>query len=193
MGGDVTYRNVRSDARRPSAEATEEVKISTMGGEIQVEDASSGANVSTMGGDIRIRSAKKYVKAKTMGGDITIDSIDGSVEASTMGGDLRVTMVGDPNSGDRHVGMESKGGEIVLSLPDGLSMRFDIKLAYTRNSRQDFRILSDFPIGIRETDSWDYIQGSPRKYIYGTGSVGTGKHLVKIETINGNITIRKNK
>jgi DUF4097 and DUF4098 domain-containing protein YvlB len=195
MGGNVVYRNVsRTVSSRPSGQPDsvgDEVHISTMGGEIRVEHAPVGANVSTMGGDINVGRAAKFVKAKTMGGDITIQAIDGWVEAETMGGNVSVNMVGSENATRRNVNISSKGGDITLTVPSGLSVKFDLELAYTRNSRQNYRIVSDFAIETRESPSWDYSKGSPRKFIYATGASGGGKHPIRIETINGNITIKR--
>ena len=162
-----------------------------MGGEINVADAMAGANVSTMGGNVRILNAARYVKAHTMGGDIRLDSVDGWIEALTMGGNVVATMVGDADRGDRHVKLTSMGGDLTLTVPDGLDMRFEITLAYTRNSKQDFEIRSDFPVQQRRTNDWDYSQGSPKKYLYGTGTVGSGRHLIDLETVNGNVIIRR--
>ena len=171
----------------------DEVHASTMGGNINVRDAPLGADVHTMGGDIEIRSAKRYVKAKTMGGDIDIDRIDGWVQATTMGGDVDVTMTGNPEEGKRDVDISSMGGDVSLTVPAGLSMKFDIELAYTRRSRQNYKIVSDFDLQIEETDEWrrSYLMGSPKKYIYGSGIVSDGKNKIKIRTVNGNIHIRK--
>lgn len=188
MGGNVIYKNVKS---RNGKSAGKEVKISTMGGEIEVEEAMHGANVSTMGGDIEIRKAKDYVKANTMGGDISIDDIDGWVKATTMGGDIDVYMTGDPKEGKRDVEISSMGGDIDLTLPDGISAEFDIKINYTRNSRQNYKIESDFPIKINETKDWKYSGGDPRKVIEGEGKTGAGEHHIKITTTNGNVKIRK--
>ena len=179
MGGEVSYRNVK---RRDQREDAREVKISTMGGEIEVDDAPGGANVSTMGGEIRIRSAKKYVKAKTMGGEIKIDKIDGGVQATTMGGDVEVNMVGDPDQYDRDVVLSSMGGDIILTVPAGLSMDFDIKLTLTHRASNDFKIISDFPIDIEKSEDRDSDTGN-RKYIYGTGKVAGGKNKIRIDTI----------
>lgn len=169
----------------------EEVDVTTMGGDINVDEAPVGAKVSTMGGDITIRSAGKYARAKTMGGDIEIGAIDGWVKATTMGGDITVTMVGDPEEGKRDVELKSMGGDIELEVPEGLSMEFDIELAYTKNSNRKYRIESDFDMKIEETKEWERKWGQKRKYIYGTGSVNGGEHKIKIKTINGNIYIRK--
>jgi len=189
MGGEVSYRNVK---RRDQRDDAREVKISTMGGEIEVDDAPGGADVSTMGGEIRIRSARKYVKAKTMGGEIKIDEIDGGVKATTMGGDVQVNMVGDPDEYDRDVVLSSMGGDIILTVPAGLSMDFDIKLTLTHRARDDeYRIISDFPMEIEKSGDWESAGRSDRRYIYGTGKVAGGKNKIRIDTINGDIIIKK--
>ena len=188
MGGDVIYRNIGMKKLENSGK---EIRISTMGGEINLDSAPSGANVSTMGGDIHIKHAAKYVKAKTMGGDIDIDEVDGGIKASTMGGDVTATMIGDPDQGDREVDLSSMGGDIMLTLPEGLSIEFDIKLTYTKRSREDYKIISDFPINLKESEEWDYSQGSARKYIFGTGEISGGKNRIRIDTINGDIIIKK--
>jgi DUF4097 and DUF4098 domain-containing protein YvlB len=186
MGGEVSYRNVKRQDERNDAR---EVKISTMGGEIEVDDAPGGADVSTMGGEIRIRSAKKYVKAKTMGGEIKIDKIDGGVKATTMGGDIEVDMVGDPDQYDRDVVLSSMGGDIYLTVPAGLSMEFDIKLTLTRRTSNDYKIISDFPIEVEKTGDWE--DSGSRRFIYGTGNVAGGKNKIRIDTVNGDIIIKK--
>jgi DUF4097 and DUF4098 domain-containing protein YvlB len=186
MGGDVTYRGGKKEGGKGK-----ELTISTMGGEIAVDYAPGGANVSTMGGDIDIRYAGVFVKAKTMGGDITVTQLDGGIKASTMGGDIEVNMTGDVKQGNRTVDLSSKGGDITLTLPEDLSIEFNIKLTYTKREERRYEIHSDFPVKIEESEDWDYSQGSARKYITGTGKIGDGKNRVRLETTNGDITIRK--
>lgn len=188
MGGNVVYDNVQ----RPGKPADDkEVAISTMGGEIRVPSAPSGANVKTMGGSIHIGSAKAFVKASTMGGSIEIKEVDGGATATTMGGDISVAMVGDPSVGNRDVRLESKGGDIHLTLPAGLSMAIDVELEHTRNSTRSYKIESDFPLAISETPEWSESRGTARKTIKGAASIGGGKHKILIRTINGNVVIKK--
>lgn len=190
MGGNVIYKNVKT---REGKSTGKMVKISTMGGAINVSDAPEGADVHTMGGNIHIKSAAKFVKAKTMGGDITINAIDGQVKAHTMGGEVDVTMTGDPQERTRDVKLSSYGGKITLTVPAGLSMDVDIELAYTKDARKKYRIISDFDLKLEEPDKWDRSSGSPRKYIYGKAKIAGGKHKIKIKTINGNIYLKKAK
>jgi DUF4097 and DUF4098 domain-containing protein YvlB len=169
----------------------EEVDVMTMGGDIEVQDAPSGAKIKTMGGDVHIERAGVYAQASTMGGDIQIDAIDGWAKASTYGGDITVTMVGDPAEGERHVELKSMGGTLELTVPEGLSMEFDIELAYTKKAKREYKIISDFDIDIEKTDKWQSKWGSKRKYIYGTGTVGGGEHKIMLKTVNGDIVIKK--
>ena len=197
MGGDIDVdyigKNVKAKTFGGDVDVArgEEVHVLTLGGDIDVKDAPKGAKVKTLGGDITIHSAGIFTKASTMGGDIQIDAIDGWVEASTMGGDVAVIMVGDPDEGERRVELKSMGGDIELTVPKGLSMKFDIELAITKSAKKEYKITSDFEMDIEKSDKWVRKWGQKRKYIYGTGEVGGGKHLIKLRTTNGNITIRE--
>jgi DUF4097 and DUF4098 domain-containing protein YvlB len=197
MGGDIELDNAGQKVRAKTyggdidVTKSEEANVTTMGGDITIDVAPAGAKATTMGGDITVGSAGQYVKAKTMGGDIEIDAVDGWVEASTMGGDVTVTMVGDPAKGRRDVTLQSMGGDVTLTVPGGLSMKFDIDIEYTKESRAKRRIESDFKMNIEETPEWERHHGSPRKHIYGTGTVGGGENLIKIKTINGNVILKK--
>ena len=129
-----------------------------------------------------------------MGGDISIDQVDGWVQAETMGGDVSVTMIGNPAEGKRDVTISSKGGDITLTVPPALSMDVDITLAYTDERWHDHKachIESDFDLKEERTQNWDDDHGTPRKYIYGTGMIGGGKNKIRIETINGNVYLKK--
>lgn len=166
------------------------VKISRGGGAINVEEAPDGAALMTGGGKIHVRSAKRFVEATTGAGEIVIDAVDGSVQATTGAGNVSVTMIGNPNEGQRDVAIASSSGDVTLVVPAGLPMDFDLQLAYT-NTKKQYRIVSDFPLDQRSTDEWSSAEGTPRKYIYGTGKSGGGSHQIKIHTVNGDIFLRR--
>jgi DUF4097 and DUF4098 domain-containing protein YvlB len=195
MGGNVRYKNVRrrdggtgSPPRTgedlPDA-AGETVQISTMGGEIEVEDAPEGADLHTMGGDIRVKGAENFVRAKTMGGDIHIDAVDGWLQATTMGGDIEASVVGKGGE----VTLTSMSGEITLHVPAGFGMNLELEIAFTRNSSQDYRITAPGNLPSTTTPEWERDHGTPRKYIRSSGAVNGGGNTVKIKTVNGNVTV----
>src|SRR5262245_6260421 len=185
MGGDVRYKNVRrTDGKVASptksgdsdlSEVTPEtVQISTMGGDINTEDAENGADVMTMGGDITVKNARRFVRAKTMGGDIAIGSVDGWVQATTMGGNLDVTVTG----GGGDVTLTSMSGTVVLRVPPGFGMNLELEIAFTKNSRKEYTIAAPGSGSPTTTPDWDYDQGTPRKYIRKTAAVNGGGHKV---------------
>ena len=187
MGGNVTHKNVKSG----TLGANSEVKIETMGGDINVDEALYGANLHTMGGEINVRKAGKFVKATTMGGDIEIDAIDGWIEANTMGGDITVTMVGG-RDGDRHVVLESMGGSIELTVPSGLSMAFDIEIELTRDADDnEYSIVSDFDVKVSQEKGRSDKRWKSGGVISGEGSVNGGRNKIKIRTTNGDVRIRE--
>jgi len=188
MGGKVRIANL---IRRSGAVEGKEVDISTMGGDINVDDAPKGAVLSTMGGAIRVRSAGGFVRAKTMGGEIRLEAVDGGMDATTMGGPVEATMTGDPSAGDRSVTLTSMGGNITLAVPASLSMAIDVELAYTEGHEGEYDITSDFPVAREVSPSWEREHGTPRKVIHGTGTVGGGKNRVTIRTVNGNVVLKK--
>ena len=195
MGGNVRYKNVRRrDGGHGSPPRTgedlpdagsETVQISTMGGEIEVEDAPEGADLHTMGGDIHVKGAGQFVRAKTMGGDIHIDAVDGWLEATTMGGDVEASLVG--KGGD--VNLSSMSGDVTLHVPPGFGMKLDLEIAFTRNSDQNYKIVAPGNLQQTTTPEWDRSNGSPRKYTRTSGAVNGGGNTVKIKTINGNIKV----
>ena len=182
MGGEVTHRRV---TRTSGDSIGDQVKIDTMGGDINVSDAPSGADVHTMGGDITIDSAREYVKAKTMGGDIRIKEADGWVKATTMAGDVDVLVIGGHD-----VELKSMHGDITLVMPEGADLDIDIELSYTKNSSRNYKIVSDFPIDQKESADWDYDRGSPRKTISAVAQGGGNRVVIK--TINGNVYLKRN-
>jgi DUF4097 and DUF4098 domain-containing protein YvlB len=201
MGGNVRYENVRGhdgNLRAPGGASGSDIEqktvtISTMGGSIVVDEAPVGALVNTMGGDISVQEASAFVKAHTMGGNIDIEVDDGWVHAHTMAGNVTVEVEEGLGDGEKGVKLTSLSGDIELVVPADLSMDLDLTIAYTRNSSQDFEIISDFDVQIERSKHWDYSNGSPRKRIYGTGKVAGGKYPIVIETINGDIVIKKGK
>jgi len=187
-GGEVSYEN---DDNLTAQKPTEVIRISTMGGDIDVDNAPLGADLHTNGGDIQIKSAGQFVQASTNGGNIYIGQIDGWVDVSTNGGDIVVTVIGEEKKQKRDIDLRSNGGEIELTLPADFSAEFDIELAYTKRSRRTYEIISDFDLKLSESDEWQYDHGSARKYIEGKGAIKDGHNKIRIATINGDVVIRK--
>ncbi|MDH3255306.1 MAG: DUF4097 family beta strand repeat-containing protein [Acidobacteriota bacterium] len=188
MGGKVIYKNV---TRRSGGATGKAVIISTMGGEIEIESAPAGAKLETMGGEIIVGSAGKFVEAETMGGDIVIGSVDGWVKAETMGGDVKVTLVGDPQAGDRDIKLSSMGGEIHLTVPRNFSMNVDVEISYDAKSKRVPEIVSDFPLTIEKSEGETSFWRGRGSAVRGSGSFNGGTNTVEIETVGGNVYLKQ--
>jgi DUF4097 and DUF4098 domain-containing protein YvlB len=186
MGGNVVYKNV---TRRSGESSSKAVVISTMGGDIEVGSAPAGASLETMGGDIAIGDAAEFVEAETMGGDITIGSIDGRVEAETMGGNVKVTVIGDPQAGNKDIELTSMGGEIHLTVPRNFSMAVEIEIAYNEKSGVP-KIISDAPLAIENREGGGGFLNRESSTLSGSGSFNGGKNKVEIETVGGNVYLK---
>ncbi|MBU1096796.1 MAG: hypothetical protein KKB34_09975 [Bacteroidetes bacterium] len=189
MGGDIKQKNVK---RRSGETIGNETNVETMGGEIIVDEAAYGAKVKTMGGNITINKASLFVDATTMGGDILIKSADGWIKATTMGGDVEVNVKKSSTTGKGDIDISSMGGDVTLYLPADFSMKLDLEIKYDQKHDNEVNINSDFKFNEERKGEWQNKNGNDIKYIYGTGSLNGGKHLVKIKTNNGNIYLKKN-
>jgi DUF4097 and DUF4098 domain-containing protein YvlB len=201
-GGEIRYVNVRDrdgalrgPGHCPERGITAEtVLIASAGGSIRVRKAPAGACVQTGGGDVSVRNAAQFVHASTGGGDIDVEIGSGAVTASTGAGDLDVVIERDGDPRDAEVELRTGYGDVELVVPKGYSMDLDLTIGYTRSSRRNYEIRCHVPFAEERTTEWDYgygDRGSAQKYIYGTGSVGGGRHRIRIRTTNGNITIRE--
>ncbi|WKZ69419.1 MAG: hypothetical protein QY331_15770 [Melioribacteraceae bacterium] len=184
MGGTVTQKNVKSS----KGSTGKEVKMKSMGGSINVDEAINGANVSTMGGSVRVNKAAEYVKASTMGGSVLIKEIAGWVDASTMGGDVEVTVVG--TEGKRDVKLSSMSGDITLYVPADLSMDIEIEIIYDDGDEDDVDVISDFNLSEKVEDAGSKWKSHDNKLV-ATGVTGSGSNKIKITTVHGKVYLKK--
>jgi hypothetical protein len=76
-------------------------------------------------------------------------------------------------------------------LPADLSARLDLETAYTNNFDRPTRIVSDWDLPITETHDWDDHEGTPRKYVRSRATLGSGRSLVRIKVVNGDIRLHR--
>lgn len=169
-GGDIMIENVGGDA-----------KVATAGGDIEVGTVSGSATLKTAGGDIELGGASGTVTAKTAGGDIECLKVTGSVDAATAGGDVYAEL--DPK-GNQSSSLETSGGDVTLVIPAGANATIDarIRLRGSHYDEDDYDVISDFKAESHERTSKD-IRAS---YV-----LGKGGPRITLETVNGNIEIRK--
>lgn len=166
------------------------IRMSTAGGDLSLPAAPDGARVTTGGGRITIGRSGGEVYAQTGGGPINIGPSTGSVAAVTGAGDVNIELKGP---GPHNVDVTSGKGQVVIIAPADLNATLELETAYTNNYGEKTRIVSDWPVSITETNTWDDSQGTPRKYIRVRQNIGKGGGgaVIRIRTVNGNIVLKR--
>ena len=204
-GGDIQIENTAGALTAASSggdiqieHALGKLSIETSGGDIQIEHAMEGVNAESSGGDIAIENARGAVEVESSGGDIDIENADGGVSARTSGGDINVGLAGTDPSTNRGSHLESTGGEVTVYLPEDLAATIDAQVRIGtsgRWKRGDYRVYPEFDLSEENNagsrnPTWAWVSaqsGSARV----RGDINGGGDLIRIETTNGNIKIRK--
>ncbi|HYH82063.1 MAG TPA: M56 family metallopeptidase [Longimicrobium sp.] len=160
------------------------IAIAQPGGPIDIRYAPDGANLWTGGGDIRVGRANGRVLAHTGGGNVTVQSVNGAARVSTGAGNVSVSVAGQ--GGD--VQITSGRGSVTLVLPADFSGSLEVESAYTQGNAPT-RVVSDFPLATTRTQAWDTRHGSPRRYVRGRGTLGSGRHRVNVAAVNGDVRV----
>jgi beta-lactamase regulating signal transducer with metallopeptidase domain len=166
------------------------LRITKAGGDIVLDAAPDGATLSTGGGLIRVGRSSGTIRANTGGGAIELGPVAGSVRAGTGAGDVKITISSDGDPG-HSVEVWTGHGSAVIELPADLSARFDLETAYTESMGRATRIVSDWPLERAEPTGPDDSEGTPRTYLRAAGTAGSGRGLIHIKVVNGDITIRR--
>lgn len=196
VGGDI-YADT-SGGNIEVGEAGGRVELDTSGGTIRAGWAQGPIIADTSGGNIFLAGSAESVEADTSGGNITIDRSQGSVYADTSGGsitirDSRGPIRADTSGGrvdaelafyegsrDATIQLESSGGDITVRIPSAHAASIVADLQVSRRGRDDYRIYTDFPLVIQETDDGDII---------GRGDINGGGDRIYLETNNSDIHI----
>lgn len=130
-------------------------------------------DVSSVNGGLEVTGATAAVKARTVNGGIEASSLGGPVSAKTVNGGITVhTGV----MGDGPIEYETVNGSITLALPAGVNANLEMRTVNGSVTSEDFPIT---------------VQGRfDRKHISGT--IGKGGPELRVTTVNGSITLRKN-
>ncbi len=121
-------------------------------------------------GSLKISGASADVIAKSVNGGIEVASDAGPVHAETVNGSIRIRV----DSVGSDLSAQTVNGAVRLTLPATLAASVELE---TVNGA----INSDFPL----TAKGKY---GPK---HASGTVGAGGHAVKVETVNGSVTLQK--
>ena len=190
-GGDIHVGNVGKTLKASTAggdvivgDVGGEANVSTAGGDIQVGKVSGSATMRTAGGDIVLNGASGVVQAKTAGGDLHLKNVTGSVMGETAGGDVEAQLKPSGSGGSR---LATAGGDVTLFIPENSKATIEARIrirGHWKDSKADYAVSSDFK-------SASYITDDDMREIRATYQLGGGGEVINLETVNGNIYIRR--
>jgi Putative adhesin len=149
-----------------------EVEMQTGNGAVHVGETEGRVSVGTGNGEVEVESARGPVRAQSGNGRIFVSTSEGPVSAQTGNGDIDVRMKTLSDAADMH--FQSGSGSIRVTLPSNFNGQLE---ASTGNGE----LRSDFEIEIRG-------RLDPRHM---RGVIGRGGRLIRMQTGNGRIEIRK--
>jgi hypothetical protein len=164
--------------------------ISKAGGSVRLSEMPSGGLVHTGGGEISIGASRGLLDISTGGGDVELSNMGGDAKVSTGAGDVTVQIV-NVDGTEHSVSVYSGKGRVVLELPANLDARLELETAYTDNRDERTRITSDIALTQSESPDWDDRFGTPRKFVRGTATLGAGRGIIRVRTVNGDIIVRR--
>jgi beta-lactamase regulating signal transducer with metallopeptidase domain len=187
--GDLGDTRIDEDGAVSHVSSSGVTHITRAGGDISLDEAPAGAEVSTGGGEVRVGRSAGRVRAATGGGDIVVGPVAGSVSATTGAGDVRVTLA--KASGDQNVVVRSGTGRVRIELPADYDGTLDVETAYTRDFGRATRITTpgEWTVKRESTTEWDDREGTPRRYVRVSGTLGKGGGRVHVKTVNGDIEL----
>jgi hypothetical protein len=143
-------------------------------------------------GDISIKDFTGVVEVNTVNGDIIAENISGEAVASTVEGDLKISFI--TLNKDRDQYLSTVNGDVDITLPT--EVKADI-LART----MDGDVYTGFDVDLTYGNQLEDRKGDVPQYPYNpyynsniiTAHINGGGNKVYLNTINGNIYIRKGK
>jgi len=148
------------------------------GGSGPLSAARGGAGVT-----VRLGGAGGPVTAPSAGGDLTLDNISGSIRGSTAGGNIEASL--SPGKSGKSK-LTTAGGDIHLRVPQGAKATIlaRIRLEGWGSHEEQYQISSDFKVEDLQTDKHE---------VRGVVNLNGGGEEIRLDTVNGNIEIRRGK
>jgi hypothetical protein len=127
---------------------------------------------SSVNGAVTIDGATSDVVAETVNGAIKARTLSGALTAETVNGAISATIDSLVSTGD--ISLETVNGAVALELPEQVD-------AVVEMSTVNGRLVTDYPITVTG-------KISPKEL---KATIGQGGRQIKLETVNGNATIRR--
>jgi DUF4097 and DUF4098 domain-containing protein YvlB len=173
-----------SDGRIEARHIAKAIEVTSVGGDVALEDSSGRARLSTINGviearDLRPIDGSDFLKIKTVSGDILLDRIGPPhVEAQTISGELR--LIGPLARGGSY-NFTTTNGDVTLLIPAASSFKLSAKIS------ESGEIITQFPLTYKgSTTPVNPLQGGRL-----LGTYGSGDATITLVSFSGTLQLRK--
>lgn len=182
VNGDVTGENLKG-----------RIELGTVNGDIELAGSEGEIELGTVNGEIEDMNSAGTARYSTVNGEITSQSRARSVHAETVNGEIELDL-----SEAEEVHVQSVGGEVQLKLANpqvnvkATSVHGEIDVHFASNINAQFEVFTHAGGRIINDLSGDEVTSDR----YGPGrslefSLGAGAGQVEIDSVNGEIRLRK--
>jgi hypothetical protein len=165
------------------------VELSTVSGDVRVQDVGGDVRVRAVSGDVYIRRARR-VEVQLVSGDAKLEEVSGEVQLRTVSGDAVVTQVGGPGS---KLEFGTTSGDLLWTGACAAGCRIetrscsgDVKLMMAPNPSFDLRYVTHSG-DLTDDLNMSVLESQP----HGRGNVharlGSGVGLVECESFSGDV------
>jgi DUF4097 and DUF4098 domain-containing protein YvlB len=156
------------------------IKVRELGGNITAESSNGSISGEQLKGGISASTSNGSIKLDGVAGEVTAGSTNGSIhirearsvaEAETTNGNVEVELQAMP---DRDVSIASTNGSVTVHVPDGINADVSMSTSNGRVSAKDVNL-----------------NGAESTRTRINGKLGVGGRRLRIETSNGNATLKK--
>ena len=164
-----TRVSVNFEIKVPSTVTIKEIE--TVNGIIKVYGSKGDMVLESTNGNISVSNVNGSISCETVNGNITAVENKGVVLLTTTNGNIKTDLYSLPSDG---ININSVNGSINIAIKDGLAGNLQAETVHGKVNVTD--------LNIKEIESTK---------IFYRGTLGTGGPDIKIETVNGNISIGK--
>jgi DUF4097 and DUF4098 domain-containing protein YvlB len=156
--------------------------------DLEVEALPAGGSLRVRKGSVLVQEAAGGVQARTQEGDITLEKASGNVTASTGKGHLHCALTGRLT----YVDLSSEGGDVTVSLPAAFDGTLLLEQEQSGAGKGTYQLTSGFALGEVKAEAVTGAKGETLARVTRLEKrIGTGGAVVRIRTVNGNLTILK--
>jgi DUF4097 and DUF4098 domain-containing protein YvlB len=164
--------SIRFDVKVPSEVRYRYESISSVSGDVEVDNVNGDLRAKSVSGSVTVKSAAGSVKASSVSGNVIVGEVNGTASANSTSGNVEVEI--RSLEGAESMDFASVSGNVRVKLPGNLDA--DVKMSTLSGD-----LKTDFPLTIEERE-----HGPGRKAF---GRVGSGSRSLKMSSVSGSVNL----